>query len=117
VTASLARLSSVLAEPLPDTLWVEFLDGMHIAHEGFSAAITQCHTPLNGMSHRKGHNHHALIDLWCTDCFGTERCQRWVVDTYGRNRKRCGQPSGAGTECRWHHNLDVTLDRRIGEAA
>jgi hypothetical protein len=121
VTASLIRLASVLAPPLPDTLWVESVHGVRLAHEGFSAAITQCSIPLSETSMVTGHNHHVLVKRWCDTCFPGERCTRRVPLAGARRRRwrtqPCGQPSGAGVECRWHHNLDVTLDQRIGDAA
>ena len=116
---------SVLADPIPDAVWMSTL---HIysrrgdrverwMHTSSTAGSTDCWAPLSGMERKSGTDAWAYDPVWCPDCFPGGRCGRRVVDSLGVNRRRCGQPAGLGDECRWHHDQDVAVDKALERAA
>jgi len=121
---------NVLPAPLPDRVYVRTdlasfmarlagrmtrtsVAGVHVVHK---LGCIDMPVPSAGQVWR-GSEAWRTADRWCEACFPGGRCPLPVTDSLRHKSRRCGQPTGNGTECRWHFDLDVNEDKRIGRAA
>jgi hypothetical protein len=107
-------------EPLPRRVYIaRHPIGWFLPHPVLVAHVLGCRRvpATSAASPHSGQEAHRLASVWCGDCFPGGRCQRRVVDSWGKSAGRCGQPTGDGIECRWHFDLDVAEDKRMERAA